>query len=101
VQQQIVDHATKLIAIKLSFGLQTKISHYLKVHSPVQSLHRIIDKGIKIQLSQIELETSQGGETAYKLIDTVGGFSDSAQYILSKNGIIKMERQVVKGQTER
>src|SRR5262245_54387421 len=64
VQQQIVDHTTKMIGIKSHLWLQTKISHHLYVRSAVQSPDRIIDKGIKVHLSQIKFETSQRGETA-------------------------------------
>ena len=42
---------------------------------------------------------SQGANAADKLVDAVCGLTDPAQGVLSKNGIIKMHRQILKRQT--
>src|ERR1051325_382339 len=50
VQQQVVDDAAKLIAIKSDFRLQTKISYHLDVHAAVQSPQGVIDQRVEIHL---------------------------------------------------
>ena len=50
--------------------------------------------------AQSLMAASQGADAADKLVDAVCGFTDPTQGVLSKNGIIKMYRQILKRQTQ-
>ena len=100
VYQQVADHTCELIAIELHLWVQAKVSDNLNIRSAVQTLNRIIDDRVQVNFSEIEFEASQGSETANQLVDTLGGLTHPAQYILAKGGVIKMHRQVFKRQAE-
>src|SRR5436190_16956888 len=100
VEKQVGDYTAELIPVHFEFWLQVKLLHDVYFRRALQDFKRVSNKQIKVQFHEFEFEASQGTDAADKLVDAICGFTDPTQGIFSKNGVIKMHRQILKRQTQ-